>query len=402
MDMASERVILEVPQPFANHNGGQLAFGPDGFLYWGLGDGGSAGDPQDNGQKLSTLLASILRLDVSGDTYAVPPTNPFVSVAGARPEKYAYGLRNPWRFSFDSATGDLWAGDVGQDKWEEIDRITAGGNYGWSIMEGFECYRTPNCDQTGLTLPRAAYGHDLGCSVTGGYVYRGAAMPELQGWYVYGDYCSGRIWALDTAGGQRAGASRGAGHPITSFGVLPNGEIVVVSFDKAIYLCLSRRRVGGLGRAAIGSSTSPAACVRTTHCCSSSVASRPCATALLHGDSSPIQPRTPCSSNARSTHLRRHRSATTWGSSLSTESRTPQSRGTDQQPNPIPRLQGDDFCPSRPLREGCGRRQAFHRCRRCVRRAGSAVPAPRRGRVRGEDHPRAPSPLQAGEGRPQW
>ena len=165
----------------------------------------------------------------------MPPDNPFVDVAGAAPEKYAYGLRNPWRFSFDPATGDLWAGDVGQDKWEEIDRIVAGGNYGWSIMEGFECYRTPDCDQTGLILPRAAYGHDVGCSVTGGYVYRGAAMPELQGWYVYGDYCSGRIWALDTASDSDPVLLAEPGHPITSFGVLPDGEIVAVSFDKAIY-----------------------------------------------------------------------------------------------------------------------------------------------------------------------
>lgn len=235
MDMSSERIILEVPQPFANHNGGQLAFGPDGFLYWGLGDGGSEGDPQQNGQKTSTLLSSILRLDVSGDTYAVPPTNPFVSVEGARPEKYAYGLRNPWRFSFDPATGDLWAGDVGQNKWEEIDRIVAGGNYGWSIMEGFECFRTTGCDQTGLTLPRAAYGHDFGCSVTGGYVYRGTAMPELQGWYVYGDYCSGMIWALDTTTNGDPVLLAEPGHPITSFGLLPDREVVIISFDKAIY-----------------------------------------------------------------------------------------------------------------------------------------------------------------------
>jgi glucose/arabinose dehydrogenase len=235
MDMTSERVVLEVPQPFANHNGGQLAFGPDGFLYCGLGDGGSEGDPQQNGQKISTLLSSILRLDVSGDTYAVPPSNPFVKIVGAAPEKYAYGLRNPWRFSFDMATGALWVGDVGQDKWEEIDRIDAGGNYGWSIMEGFECYRTQNCDQTGLTLPRAVYGHDVGCAIIGGDVYRGAAMPELDGWFVYGDYCSGNVWALDTTTNSDPILLAQPGHPITSFGVLPNGEIVVTSFDKTIY-----------------------------------------------------------------------------------------------------------------------------------------------------------------------
>jgi glucose/arabinose dehydrogenase len=236
MEMASEHVILEVPQPFANHNGGQLAFGPDGYLYWGLGDGGSEGDPQENGQKLSTLLSSILRLDVSGDGYAVPPDNPFVNVAGARPEeKYAYGLRNPWRFSFDRLTGELWAGDVGQDKWEEIDRIVSGGNYGWSIVEGFECYRTANCDQTGLIPPRAVYGHDAGCAIMGGYVYRGASMPELQGWYVYGDYCSGRVWAVDTAGSGPPVLLAESGHVISSFAELPDGEIVAVTFDNAIY-----------------------------------------------------------------------------------------------------------------------------------------------------------------------
>ncbi|MGA2286565.1 MAG: PQQ-dependent sugar dehydrogenase [Dehalococcoidia bacterium] len=235
MDIGSERVILEVPEPFDNHKGGQLAFGPDGDLYWGLGDGGSEGDPQQNGQKLDTLLSSILRLDVSGDGYTVPPDNPFLSVPGALPEKYAYGLRNPWRFSFDSATGDLWAGDVGQDKWEEVDRITAGGNYGWSIMEGLECYRTPNCDETGLTLPRAVYGHDVGCATIGGYVYRGAAMPELQGWFVYGDYCSGRVWALDTTSNSAPVLLANPGHSIESFGVLPSGEIVALSFDKTVY-----------------------------------------------------------------------------------------------------------------------------------------------------------------------
>ena len=235
MDMTSERVILEVQQPFANHNGGQLAFGPDGFLYWGLGDGGSEGDPLKNGQKLSTLLSSVLRLDVSGDTYAVPPDNPLIHVAGALAEKYAYGLRNPWRFSFDAATGDLWVGDVGQNKWEEIDRIAAGGNYGWSIMEGFECYQASSCDQTGLTLPRTVYGHDVGCAIISGPVYRGKAMPELDGWLVYGDFCSGRVWALDTGSKADPVLLANSGHSITSFGVLPDGEIVAVTFDKAIY-----------------------------------------------------------------------------------------------------------------------------------------------------------------------
>jgi glucose/arabinose dehydrogenase len=235
IDLDTETVLLEVPEPYSNHNGGQIVFGPDGYLYLGLGDGGSAGDPEGNGQNLSTLLGSILRLDVSGDGYAVPPDNPFVDRPGARPEIYAYGLRNPWRFSFDRATGDLWAGDVGQNRWEEVDRIEAGGNYGWNVMEGFECYESSDCDTSGLEAPRAAYGHDEGCSVTGGYVYRGPSMPELDGWYVYGDYCSGRIWAVNTADDSEPVLLADTGQSIASFGELPDGEVLVLTFQKAVY-----------------------------------------------------------------------------------------------------------------------------------------------------------------------
>jgi glucose/arabinose dehydrogenase len=235
IDVGSETVILEAPQPYANHNGGQIAFGPDGYLYVALGDGGSAGDPQGNGQNLSTLLGSILRLDVSGEGYAVPPSNPFVDTPGARPEIYAYGLRNPWRFSFDRATGDLWAGDVGQNRWEEVDRIAAGGNYGWNVIEGFECYESSDCDRAGLEAPRAAYGHDEGCSVTGGYVYRGPSMPELNGWYVYGDYCSGRIWAVNTADDSAPVLLADTGLSIASFGELPDGELLALTFENAVY-----------------------------------------------------------------------------------------------------------------------------------------------------------------------
>jgi glucose/arabinose dehydrogenase len=196
----NENVVLEVPQPFSNHNGGQIVFGPDGYLYIGLGDGGSARDPQGNGQNLGTLLGSLLRIDVSGSEagYAVPPDNPFVGVAGARGEIWAYGLRNPWRFSFDKATGDLWVGDVGQNTREEIDFVVKGGNYGWNIMEGFDCLGGgSNCDQDGLLLPVIDYENGDGdCSVTGGFVYRGSAIPALQGAFVYADYCSGKIWAL--------------------------------------------------------------------------------------------------------------------------------------------------------------------------------------------------------------
>ena len=197
----SEVIIMEVAQPYSNHNAGQLAFGPDGYLYVALGDGGSAGDPEGNGQSLDTLLGSILRIDVSGlsapGDYEIPADNPFVGVEGARPEIWAYGFRNPWRFSFDPETGRLWAGDVGQSAWEEIDIITKGANYGWNIMEGSHCYSpSTGCNQSGLTLPIVEYDHSEGCSVTGGYVYRGDQIPSLQGYYIYGDYCSGNVWAL--------------------------------------------------------------------------------------------------------------------------------------------------------------------------------------------------------------
>lgn len=200
-DPGSEVVITEVEQPYANHNAGQIAFGPDGYLYIALGDGGSAGDPLGNGQNLSTLLGSILRIDVSGlsgpGDYEIPADNPFVGIEGAREEIWAYGLRNPWRVSFDSETGRLWAGDVGQNSWEEIDIIAKGANYGWNIMEGRQCYSpATGCNESGLTLPVIEYDHSQGCSVTGGYVYRGDQATSLQGYYVYGDYCSGNIWAL--------------------------------------------------------------------------------------------------------------------------------------------------------------------------------------------------------------
>jgi glucose/arabinose dehydrogenase len=193
-DPASELVILTAAQPFPNHNGGQVAFGPDGFLYLGLGDGGGSGDPGNRGQDLTDFLGSILRIDVrSTEPYAVPADNPFVT-SGA-PEVWSYGLRNPWRFSFDRATGDLYIADVGEGAWEEVDVSTAaqgtgrGANYGWNIMEGTHCFLASGCDQTGLTLPVLEYNHDEGCSITGGYVYRGSAIPTLQGHYLYADLC---------------------------------------------------------------------------------------------------------------------------------------------------------------------------------------------------------------------
>lgn len=240
-DPASEAVLLTVAQPASNHNGGMMAFGPDGYLYIGLGDGGGAGDVYENAQDLGTLLGSILRIDVSGDQPSVPADNPFAGQEGARPETWAYGLRNPWRFSFDRATGDLWIGDVGQGDWEEIDfqpaSSSGGENYGWPLMEGTHCYDADTCDQSGLVLPVAEYEHEQGCAVTGGYVYRGATQPALQGIYFYGDYCTGRIW------GQRADAPAQTSVElletearISSFGETEGGELLMVDYSGTLYL----------------------------------------------------------------------------------------------------------------------------------------------------------------------
>ena len=245
-DPDSELVIMEVAQPYANHNGGQLAFGPDGYLYVGLGDGGAAGDPQGHGQDTSTLLGAILRIDVSQATperpYAIPPDNPLNSEnteGGGRGEIWAYGLRNPWRFSFDRETGQLWAGDVGQNRWEEIDLITRGANYGWNALEGNHCFR-PNdgCQRDGMTPPVWEYSLDgKPCSVIGGYVYRGSAIPWLHGAYVYGDFCSGRVFGLRYADGQVTEHRQLAdtGRRIMSFGQDNHGELYLLSQESGIY-----------------------------------------------------------------------------------------------------------------------------------------------------------------------
>jgi len=207
-DPGSERILIQIDQPFPNHNGGAVAFGSDGMLYVSTGDGGSGGDPQGNGRRLDTLLAKILRIDVDGERdgglpYRIPDDNPFVDVADALPEIWSTGLRNPWRIRFDGATGDLWIGDVGQGAWEEIDvaPATGGGlDFGWNVMEGFHCYEpSDGCDETGLTLPVAEYGHDLGCAVIGGPVVRDPDQPLLDGGYLFSDSCSGTFWLLDTA-----------------------------------------------------------------------------------------------------------------------------------------------------------------------------------------------------------
>jgi glucose/arabinose dehydrogenase len=233
------RVLLKIDQPYSNHNGGMLAFGPDGYLYIGMGDGGSSGDPQNRAQNVNSRLGKILRIDVTdpagAQQYTIPPDNPYVGINGYD-EIWSIGLRNPWRFSFDSRTGDLWIGDVGQDRYEEIDRSTAesgGGrrlNYGWPSLEGTSCFKPMSgCNKTGKTPPMAVYSHSLGCSVTGGYVYRGLAYRGLVGGYLFGDFCSGRIWALRAHGpaSQSPVLMADTSISISSFGEGPDGRIYV-------------------------------------------------------------------------------------------------------------------------------------------------------------------------------
>ena len=237
-DADSEAVILEVDQPYSNHNGGMIAFGPDGMLYVALGDGGSGGDPQGNGQNLGTLLGSILRIDVGqGAPYVTPADNPFVGRPGARGEIWAYGLRNPWRFSFDRETGELWTGDVGQDAVEEVNIVRRGANYGWNVMEGSSCFRAASCEAGGMEAPVAEYGHRLGCSVTGGYVYRGERLPELQGVYLYADFCTGFIGGLRHDGERvtEQGQIAEAPFQIASFGEDEAGEVYILGFDGGVY-----------------------------------------------------------------------------------------------------------------------------------------------------------------------
>ena len=240
LDPASEEIILQVEQPYTNHNGGQIAFGTDGFLYIGLGDGGSGGDPLGHGQNINSLLGAMLRIDVKGAApYGIPADNPFaassgcVSGNGCR-EIYAWGLRNPWRWSFDSLTGELWAGDVGQSQWEEIDYIELGKNYGWNVLEGNQCYppATINCDTTDMAPPVIAYGRTEGRSVTGGYVYRGSLIPGLVGKYLYGDFSSGKIWAIeaDPATIDLPVLLLVSGMNISSFAEDNDGELYVLNY----------------------------------------------------------------------------------------------------------------------------------------------------------------------------
>ena len=239
-DPGSEEIILRVEQPYSNHNGGLVLFGPDGYLYIGLGDGGSGGDPQGHGQDPRTLLGTILRVDVRrSSTYVVPPDNPFVGQSDRRPEIWAYGLRNPWRFSFDRLTGDLYIADVGQNAWEEVSFQPAsskgGENYGWKVYEGSALFQGP--PRAGLTPPISEYGRQEGCSVTGGYVYRGRQLPALVGSYLFGDYCTGYVWALtpQADGSWVRTLLFDTAAQISSFGEDADGEVYVVDRQGTIY-----------------------------------------------------------------------------------------------------------------------------------------------------------------------
>jgi glucose/arabinose dehydrogenase len=238
---SSEIVLITQVQPFSNHNGGHLAFGPDGYLYISLGDGGSGGDPFNNAQNKSVLLGKILRINIDsasgGNNYSIPPTNPFYNnTMGYRQEIYAYGLRNTWKYSFDIPSGRTWAADVGQDMWEEIDILQNGKNYGWKIMEGFNCYSPPTgCDTSGLTMPIWSYSHSEGMSITGGYVYRGSLVPGLTGKYIYADYVVGKIWALtyDGINPPQNELLLDSPYLISTFGVDENNELYICTYGSA-------------------------------------------------------------------------------------------------------------------------------------------------------------------------
>jgi uncharacterized repeat protein (TIGR03806 family) len=234
---ATRKVVFELEQPYTNHNGGGIAFGRDGFLYIGLGDGGSGGDPLNAGQDKQTLLGKFLRIDINGveggKQYRIPATNPFAT-GGGKPEIFAYGLRNPWRWSFDTATGDLWAGDVGQGQWEEVDIIKLGGNYGWRVREGRHCYNAANCDSRGMIDPIAEHDRNDARSITGGYVYRGKRLPGLVGKFIYGDFATGKVWAVeDQGGGTGTPVSLGSieGNELASFGQDQDGEVYLLKLQ---------------------------------------------------------------------------------------------------------------------------------------------------------------------------
>jgi glucose/arabinose dehydrogenase len=262
-DKSSERVILEVREPWGNHNGGTVLFGPDGMLYLGIGDGGAANDPHNNGQNKNTLLGSIIRIDINNSTpekpYTIPPDNPLVGVSGTSDELWAWGLRNPWRMSFDRATGKLWTGDVGQNAWEEVDIIERGGNYGWKLREGRHEFRNTGGEIPITIDPVHEYGRRSGGSITGGYVYRGTEIPELVGTYIFSDYLSRKIWILRRQEGEESEyesvrIARKTPVAIASFGETPSGEILACGFPNPY---APRGRIYRLSASASSKPTTP-------------------------------------------------------------------------------------------------------------------------------------------------
>jgi len=238
LDNSSEKQVLSLRQPYANHNGGNIVFDANGYLMIGWGDGGAAGDPKNHAQNTRSLLGKLLRIDINTTKpYTIPEDNPFVGDENYRPEIYAWGLRNPWRWSFDKKNAELWLADVGQNEWEEINVIDAGKNYGWNILEGNHCYNSAACDTSKYESPVYEYNHDEGCSITGGYVYRGSKLANLQGQYVFGDYCSGKIWALDTTstGTFQRRLMIKSDLNIASFSQGNDGEIYVIHHGGQIY-----------------------------------------------------------------------------------------------------------------------------------------------------------------------
>ena len=237
LNAASETVLLSVPDFAPNHNGGHIAFDSAGYLYLSTGDGGG-GDPEENGQDLTTLLGKVLRLNVSGNgAYTIPPGNPFNDGTGPiKEEIFAYGFRNPWRMTIDPQTDQVWLGDVGQNTWEEVDQVVIGGNYGWDCLEGSHVYEPDGCSGSGFRAPRHEYDHSFGQAVTCGAIYRGSAMPELKGWYVFGDFYSGHIWAVNASGSGGSVHLTAVPYAIASFTLLPNGELAIVSYDNGVYL----------------------------------------------------------------------------------------------------------------------------------------------------------------------
>lgn len=247
LDISDPEILLTLSQPASNHNGGNIAFGPDNYLYIGFGDGGGGGDTFNHGQNTQSLHSTIMRIDVSGNEYTIPEDNPFVNDPNVLDEIYAYGLRNPWRWSFDLQTGELWVADVGQNNYEEVDLVQAGDNLGWPIMEGNQCFESNNCDMTGLTLPVTEYDHSSGdCSITDGFVYRGQSIPSLQGHFIYGDFCSGTIRSASRQANQTYLAQQllSSGQNISSFAQGADGEVLLLSISGKIYRLLEGQTSG--------------------------------------------------------------------------------------------------------------------------------------------------------------